>query len=66
MVEYIRQTLDLTSLAFQRLDDLVAAIGLSKDRICTYCFDGKDVSDRHCSNCPCRAAAAAAPSRPQA
>ena len=58
MVEYIRQTLDLTSLAFQRLDDLVAAIGLPKDRICTYCFNGRDVSlkDRPCAhgcvNCP--------------
>ena len=59
MVEYIRQTLDLTSLAFQRLDDLVSAIGLPKDRICTYCFDGQDVSEK-CRNCPCRAAAAAA------
>ena len=58
MVEYIRQTLDLTSLAFQRLDDLVSAIGLPKDRLCTYCFDGKDVSEK-CRNCPCRAAAAA-------
>ena len=56
MVEYIRQTLDLTSLAFQRLDDLVAAIGLPKDRICTYCFDGQDVSEK-CRNCPCRPAA---------
>ena len=54
MVEYIRQTLDLTSLAFQRLDDLVSAIGLPKDRICTYCFDGQDVSEK-CRNCPCRA-----------
>ena len=54
MVEYIRQTLDLTSLAFQRLDDLVSAIGLPKDRLCTYCFDGQDVSEK-CRNCPCRA-----------
>jgi len=49
MVEFIREKLNLTSLAFQTLDDLVAAIGLPKDRICTYCFDGKD-----CSMCPCR------------
>ena len=50
MVEYIREKLNLTSLAFQTLDDLVAAIGLPKDRLCTYCFDGHD-----CSDCPCRA-----------
>jgi len=50
MVEYIRANLGLTSLAFQRLDDLVAAIGLPKDRLCTYCFDGKDPSLKKC--CP--------------
>ena len=54
MVEYIRKNLGLTSLAFQRLDDLVAAIGLPKDRLCTYCWDGKDVScGGSCSGCPC-------------
>ena len=53
MVEYIRKNLGLTSLAFQRLDDLVAAIGLPKDKICTYCFDGKDPScGPTCPNCP--------------
>ena len=60
MVEYIRKNLGLTSLAFQRLDDLVAAIGLPKERICTYCFDGKDPSlAGTCPNCPHKAAAAA-------
>ena len=53
MVEYIRKNLGLTSLAYQRLDDLVAAIGLPKDRICTYCFDGRDPSlAGTCPNCP--------------
>ena len=54
MVEYIRNNLGLTSLAFQRLDDLVAAIGLPKERLCTYCWDGKDVTcGGHCTGCPC-------------
>ncbi|MBO7683157.1 MAG: amidophosphoribosyltransferase, partial [Kiritimatiellae bacterium] len=44
MVEYIRRKLNLTSLAFQAVDDLVAAIGLPKDRLCTYCWTGRDVS----------------------
>ena len=53
MVEYIRKNLGLSSLAYQRLDDLVAAIGLPKDRICTYCFDGRDPSlAGTCPNCP--------------
>jgi len=42
MVEYIREKLNLTSLAFQRVDDLIQAIGLPEDQVCTYCWTGKD------------------------
>jgi amidophosphoribosyltransferase len=42
MVECIRQRLKLTSLKYQRLDDLVRAIGLPKEKLCTYCWDGKE------------------------
>ena len=42
MVERIRQRLGLTSLKYQRLDDLVAAIGLPKEKLCTYCWDGAE------------------------
>jgi amidophosphoribosyltransferase len=45
MVESIRRRLGLTSLRYQRLDDLVDAIGLPKDRLCTYCWDGKEAED---------------------
>ena len=51
MVEYIRRKLNLTSLSFQTVDDLVAAIGLPKDRLCTYCWTGKDVSCDGCCGC---------------
>jgi amidophosphoribosyltransferase len=40
MVDTIRQRLNLTSLVYQRLGDLVAAIGLPKEKLCTYCWDG--------------------------
>jgi len=40
MVESIRERLGLTTLQFQRLDDLVEAIGLPKEKLCTYCWDG--------------------------
>ena len=40
MVEGIRERLKLTSLKYQRLPDLVEAIGLPKKRLCTYCWDG--------------------------
>ena len=40
MVEKIRRRLKLTSLKYQRLEDLVDAIGLPKEKVCTHCWDG--------------------------
>lgn len=40
MVEQIRKNLDLTSLKYQKLNDLVDAIGLPKEKLCTHCWDG--------------------------
>jgi len=40
MVECIRKRLGLTSLQFQTMDDLVTAIGLPKEQLCTHCWDG--------------------------
>jgi len=42
MVENIRARLQLTTLRYQHLDDLVDAIGLPKHRLCTYCWDGAE------------------------
>jgi amidophosphoribosyltransferase len=42
VVECVRQMLRLTSLKYQRLDDLVAAIGLPREKLCTYCWDGTE------------------------
>ncbi len=43
MEERIRRRLNLTTLKYQRLEDLVQAIGLPKEKICTYCWDGVEV-----------------------
>lgn len=40
MVNYIKNELCLASLSFNTIDNLVDAIGLPKERICTHCFDG--------------------------
>jgi amidophosphoribosyltransferase len=40
MIDRIREKLHLTTLKYQRMDDLVAAIGLPKDQLCTHCWDG--------------------------
>ncbi len=62
MVGRIRQRLGLSSLAYQRLDDLVEAIGLPRDQLCTYCWTGEDVSKpggctHGCGHCPAPCAA---------
>jgi amidophosphoribosyltransferase len=40
MVEHIRKSLGLTTLRYQKLNDLVDAIGLPKEKLCTHCWDG--------------------------
>ena len=47
MEERIRGRLNLTSLKYQHLDDLVAAIGLPKEKLCTYCWDGEEPGQKH-------------------
>ncbi len=39
LVERVRRRLGLTSLRYQYLPDLVHAIGLPKEKLCTYCWD---------------------------
>lgn len=40
MVDKIAENLDLDSLVYQRLDDLVEAVGLPREKLCTHCWDG--------------------------
>lgn len=40
MVGQVAKNLDLDTLIYQRLDDLVKAIGLPKEKLCTHCWDG--------------------------
>ena len=40
MLEEIRKRQNFTSLRYHRLDDLIASIGLSPCKVCTYCFNG--------------------------
>jgi amidophosphoribosyltransferase len=41
MVDWICEKLNFTSLMFNRLDDMLDAVGIEKDKLCTYCWDGK-------------------------
>lgn len=40
MTDSIRRQLKLTSLKYQKLEDLVESIGLPKSKLCTHCWDG--------------------------
>ena len=40
MVEEIGRQLGLTSVKFNKIETLIDAIGLPKERVCTHCFDG--------------------------
>lgn len=42
MLEEICKKLTFTSLKYNRLDDMIEAIGLDRDCLCTYCWDGKE------------------------
>ena len=43
MIKQISKMLKLTTLKYQKLADLVEAIGLPKEKICTYCWDGAEI-----------------------
>ena len=43
MVECIGKRLNLTTLKYQNIHDMIDAIGIGKDKICTYCWNGKEL-----------------------
>lgn len=42
MVERIGEKLKFTSLRYHRLDDMIAAVGIEPEKLCTYCWSGKE------------------------
>jgi len=42
MLEAIREKLHFTSLQYCRLDDMLDAIGLDPEQVCTYCWNGEE------------------------
>ena len=42
MIEEIRKQLNFTTLRYHRLDDLIASIGISPCKLCTYCWNGQE------------------------
>ena len=42
MVDRICKKLNFTSLRYHRLDDMLEAVGIEPDKLCTYCWNGKE------------------------
>jgi amidophosphoribosyltransferase len=42
MVECIGKGLNLSTLKYQNIHDMIKAIGIGEDKICTYCWNGKE------------------------
>ncbi|MBQ2319839.1 MAG: amidophosphoribosyltransferase [Lachnospiraceae bacterium] len=42
MVDEICKELHFTSLKFNRLDDMLESVGIDPDKLCTYCWDGRE------------------------
>ncbi len=42
MVDRIGKQLNFTSLRYHRLDDMIASVGIDREKLCTYCWDGKE------------------------
>ncbi|MFH1878033.1 MAG: amidophosphoribosyltransferase [Candidatus Omnitrophota bacterium] len=41
MIDWIRDDLDVTTLRYQTLDDMIEAINLPREKLCTYCWTGE-------------------------
>lgn len=46
MIKIIEQNLGLTTLRYQLLDDMIQAIGMPREKLCTYCWNGCDKPSR--------------------
>ncbi len=42
MVERIGSQLNFTTLRYHRLDDMIASVGIDREKLCTYCWDGRE------------------------
>ena len=42
MVDRIGHQLNFTTLRYHRLDDMIASVGIDREKLCTYCWDGRE------------------------
>jgi amidophosphoribosyltransferase len=41
MIEWIRRDLNVTSLKYIHIEEMIAAIGLPEEQLCLYCWRGR-------------------------
>jgi amidophosphoribosyltransferase len=44
MKKLMEKDLNVTSLRYQRLEDMLGATGLSEQSLCTYCWTGREIT----------------------
>ena len=42
MIDWIAKDIGVTTLRYQTIGDMVEAIGLPKEKLCTYCWTGEE------------------------
>ena len=42
MLGRIGKQLNFTTLRYHRLDDMIASVGIDREKLCTYCWDGRE------------------------
>lgn len=42
MIDGICKRLNFTSLRYHRLDDMLESVGIDREKLCTYCWDGRE------------------------
>ena len=48
MIDWIARDLEVTTLRYQTIEDMIKAVGLPKERLCLYCWTGKCPKARAC------------------
>jgi len=51
MVQWIRKDIEVTTLRYQTIEDMVEAVGLSREKLCLYCWNGEASA---CKNKSCK------------
>jgi amidophosphoribosyltransferase len=42
MLEGVRKRMGFETLNYNRLDDMLDSVGIGREKLCTYCWDGKE------------------------